>query len=146
VGLCSKRLRFDHERDGEGVVTARGARVPVSRRPVGVHLVGSVPLESAEAVFRTLSLALGPWLRRVTDGETGKRLDWIGWQLSLPMQPPQFDLGAPDADVYRETPTVKLKEGVNPSDVYFEKLGYADAAIESWRLFASLQRAGAIPP
>jgi hypothetical protein len=35
------------------------------------HLIGSVPLADAEAVFRTVAAALRPSLRRIPDGETG---------------------------------------------------------------------------
>jgi len=40
-------------------------------QPRGVHLVGSIPLASAEEVFRTGSSILGERLRRIPDGETG---------------------------------------------------------------------------
>ena len=45
--------------------------------PRNVHLVGSVPLADARTVFETVSAALGPRLRRIPDGETGERSDWI---------------------------------------------------------------------
>jgi hypothetical protein len=41
-------------------------------RPI-VHLIGSVPLPDAETVFRTLSQALGLYLKRLPNGETGRR-------------------------------------------------------------------------
>ena len=44
-----------------------------------VHLVGSVPLNDARAVFETVSAALGPRIKRIPDGETGERSDWITW-------------------------------------------------------------------
>ena len=44
-----------------------------------VHLVGSVPLRNAREVFETVSAALGPQLKRIPDGETGERSDWITW-------------------------------------------------------------------
>ena len=44
-----------------------------------VHLVGSVPMADAGAVFETASAVLGPFLRRIPDGETGERLDWVTW-------------------------------------------------------------------
>ena len=44
-----------------------------------VHLVGSVPLRDAREVFTTVSGALGPRLKRIPDGETGARSDWITW-------------------------------------------------------------------
>ena len=51
-----------------------------------VHLVGSVPLPDARAVFSTVSAALGPHLKSMPDGETGERLDWVTWleRASLP--------------------------------------------------------------
>ena len=47
--------------------------------PRDVHLVGSVPGESAAEVFEKVSAALGPHLKRIPDGETGERADWIVW-------------------------------------------------------------------
>jgi hypothetical protein len=49
----------------------------------GAHLVGSVPLASAETVFETVAEQLGDRLRRLPDGETGPRSDWIVWQLPV---------------------------------------------------------------
>ena len=49
----------------------------------GVHLIGSVPLADAEAVFRTVSEAVGPYLDRIPDGETGERSRWIWFSLGL---------------------------------------------------------------
>ena len=48
-----------------------------------VLLVGSVPLGSAEAVFTTCAAALGPKIKRLPDGETGPRTNWIAWQRPL---------------------------------------------------------------
>ena len=45
--------------------------------PRNVHLVGSVPLANAHDVFVAVSRALGSRLRRIPDGETGARSDWI---------------------------------------------------------------------
>ena len=46
----------------------------------GVHLIGSVPLPDAATVFRAVAGALGPWLSRIPDGETGERRRWIYFQ------------------------------------------------------------------
>ena len=40
-------------------------------------LVGSVPLESAEDVFRTFGGPLGPYLGAIPDGEVGERRWWV---------------------------------------------------------------------
>src|SRR5262245_5714250 len=45
----------------------------------GVYLVGSVPMKDAETVFTEVSRALGPLVKRIPDGETGNRLDWVAW-------------------------------------------------------------------
>ena len=47
-----------------------------SNHPI-VHFVGSIPLPDAETVFRALSAATGPHLKRLPDGETGIRQTWI---------------------------------------------------------------------
>jgi len=50
-------------------------------RPDRAHLCGSVPLAGAEAAFRTCAAELAGHVRRLPDGETGKRLHWVEWQL-----------------------------------------------------------------
>ena len=65
--------------------------------PVGVHLVGSVPLGSAEDVFRRVAEALGDRVRRMPDGETGARSDWIVWQYPLFSSQAEFEIGPPGA-------------------------------------------------
>jgi len=49
----------------------------MARNKYVAHLVGSVPLKDTEEVLRTISSSLGNNLRRVPDGETGKRSGWI---------------------------------------------------------------------
>src|SRR5271155_5415768 len=45
-----------------------------------VLLVGSVPLESSKAVFEAVGTKLGKVIKRIPDGETGARKDWVVWQ------------------------------------------------------------------
>src|SRR4029450_5120428 len=45
-----------------------------------VHLVGSIGLGTVEDVFATVGKLLGPYLRRMPDGEVGGRRMWITWQ------------------------------------------------------------------
>ena len=117
----------------------------MSDKPRGVHLVGTIPLGDSENVFRTTAKILGPRLRRVTDGETGGRLNWIEWQLQRLMAHPQFDVLASDPK-YGPAPRVRLKDGVTFDDVRFGQLGYADEAKPSWAMFARLQGEGVLPP
>ena len=112
---------------------------------VGVHLVGSVPLGSAEEVFRRTAASLGDRLRRMPDGETGPRSDWILWQYPVFSSLPQFEVGPPGDTTYRTLPKLRLRVGESASSVTFDSLGYAETAIASYRLFATLKRDGAIP-
>ena len=119
----------------------------------GAHLVGSVPLDSAETVFRTVAGALGPYLRRVPDGETGERRRWIWFQrqmlerhpdMEIDPTVPLFTLRQWDGKVLRETTLLRFRPAVDPNDVVFET-GYAEAARASFALFTDLQQDGVIP-
>jgi SAM-dependent methyltransferase len=114
--------------------------------PVGIHLVGSVPLGSAEEVFRVVAAEVGDRLRRMPDGETGPRSDWILWQYPVFSSRPQFEVGPPGEDSYRTLPTLRLRDGESAAGLHFDNLGYADTAIASYRRFAQLKRDGAIAP
>ena len=58
--------------------------------PVGVHLVGSVPVNTAEDMFRLSMEHLGGHLKRLPDGEVGKRDTWIRWQYARILASPQI--------------------------------------------------------
>jgi hypothetical protein len=127
----------------------------------GVHLVGSVPLESSEEVFATVSALLGPYVRRIPDGETGERTGWIGFQVPMlaahPALEPESDVresdvrdeelferaGRGEGEEYR-LPTFRLRAGVDPRTVTFDRLGYAAAALASYAEFARLKAGGVI--
>ncbi|HEY5002241.1 MAG TPA: hypothetical protein VII61_03770, partial [Ktedonobacteraceae bacterium] len=109
--------------------------------PHGVHLVGSVPLFSAEEVFRTVSSILGHRLRRIPDGETGERKDWINWQMKFMSNNPSLEAVYPNGRDYVNRPRFKMIS----SDIHFDYLGYADIAIDSYAIFARLKEAGIIP-
>ncbi|MBV9377174.1 MAG: hypothetical protein JO320_19335, partial [Alphaproteobacteria bacterium] len=85
-----------------------------------VHFVGSIPLPDAETVFRTLSAAAGPYLKRLPDGETGIRKTWIRFlqgvladnpaiEVALDVPPLQFVQW--DGKLLREIPRLRLKPG-----------------------------------
>lgn len=113
--------------------------------PLGVHLVGSLPLGSSEAAFRTVTTSLGDRVRRIPDGETGPRADWIVWQYPVLSARPEFEVGPPVLDFYRPLPRLKLRPGVDAGALRFESLGYAAAARASYRDFATLKRDRLIP-
>ena len=110
-----------------------------------VHLCGSVPLSNAEEVFRTAVTHLGGLIRRLPDGETGERHNWIAWQLSKLQTHPDLEPISKGLD-YGPGVRVGPKPGVDPASVRFGSLGYAEAAIESWGVFSELRSAGVIPP
>src|SRR5262245_65089291 len=106
-----------------------------------VHLVGSIPLPDAEAVFRTISNTVGPHLIRLPDGETGIRKTWIKFlqdvlaknaAIEVARDVPPFKFVQWDGKLIREIPRLRLKPGREPDPSSFET-GYADMAIASWR-------------
>jgi hypothetical protein len=117
-----------------------------------LHLIGSIPLESSEQVFRTLAAELGPHLRRMPDGETGERSRWVYFQRQMlldhaameidPTVPP-YKFVQWDGKVVREIEQVRFKAGVDPATVVFET-GYDKAALASWDVFKRLRTSGAI--
>lgn len=131
--------------DAPGPATAEPATSDATK-PVGVHLVGSIPLGSAEEVFRAAAGTLGDRLRRMPDGETGPRSDWIVWQYPVFSSRPQFEVGPPGASSYRALPQLRLRPGEPLDDMSFDKLGYAMTALASYRTFAQLKRDGQVPP
>jgi hypothetical protein len=118
-----------------------------------VHFVGSIPLPDAEAVFRTLAEAAGPYLPRLADGETGIRKTWIRFLQNVLAEDPAIEAATDvppfkftqwDGKVLREILRLRIKPGATPDPGRF-KTGYAEMAIESWGLFERLQTAGVIP-
>jgi ubiquinone/menaquinone biosynthesis C-methylase UbiE len=114
--------------------------------PLGAHLVGSVPLSSSDEVFRTLGEGLGDRLRRIPDGETGPRADWIVWQYPVLSSRPQFEVAPPAPGAYRALPQLRLRSEDDAAELNFGSLGYAEATGASYATFAPLKRDGVVPP
>lgn len=116
-----------------------------SKRPVGVHLVGSVPVQGADEMFRLSLEHIGDHLKRLPDGEIGERDTWIRWQYAKiggSAQVQQLDL----ENVYVPVPPYGIVDGISSADdIEFPNLGYADAAIESFSVFQELAEEGLIP-
>ena len=114
----------------------------------GVHLVGSVPMADAEEVFAKVSDALGNRLKRLPDGETGARRDWITWLEPVFSENAAFRKSGEFFRVHasgtgRERYT--LAPGFAPPNVRFDNLFYADIAVQSYAVFKRLKQAGRIP-
>ncbi len=114
----------------------------------GVHLVGSVPMANSEEVFERVSAALGPRIKRLPDGETGKRGDWITWLEPVFADNPAFQKSGEFFRVHASgtgRERYELKPGFLPRDVRFDNLFYADIARQSYADFKRLKDAGKIP-
>lgn len=118
-----------------------------------VHLVGSVAMDSSDEVFTRVSEQLGPHMCRIPDGETGERSKWILFQramlaehpaMEVDTTVPEFALRQWDGEVMRSIPLLRLKADADLDTLEFPT-GYAEAAIESYAVFAAKRDAGIVP-
>lgn len=114
-------------------------------RSRGVHLCGSVPLADARTVFSEAARRIGPRLKRIPDGETGVRDNWVVWQLPKMQAHPDLETVPPPSPEYGPSERVQPKPGVDAASIDFGPLGYAEAALESWQVFRQLRADGTIP-
>jgi hypothetical protein len=161
--VCSRHISRKIPREatsakrGDGLLdaAASGTTDAVSGQPRagGVHLVGSVPLAGAESVFRAVSDAVGPYLRRLPDGETGERRRWIFFQSVMLARHPAMEpdptvgpflLRQWDGTLLREIELLRFRETADPEHVAFET-GYASAAASSYDVFRRLRADAVIP-
>ena len=122
-------------------------------------LVGSVPLDTVEQVFRTVGGPLGPYLAYMPDGEVGDRRYWIdGIAYRVLNGHPEIETvqrPAPDENgVERWRPQglhdqfrFRVKPGVK--EVRFGdpgwRLGYTKDAVNSYFVFRQLKKEGVLP-
>ena len=121
-------------------------------------LVGSVPLETVEEVIRMFGTPLGSYLQSMPDGEIGHRRWWVlrlsyqvfnGHPQLETINRPAFDNGV-ERLVPRNVPDMwrfKVRPGVDV--VRFGepgwRLGFTKDAINSYFIFKTLRKEGAIP-
>ena len=133
-----------------------------------VLLVGSVGLRDSEEVFRTVGPLLGGRMTRIPDGETGERTSWVtrlrsvieknpafeddpaeraaGGRITHPTEGTRTWKGA--ATIRRGAPPpprLRLRAGVRPQDLRIGRLGYPEAAIDSYQLLCRLREQGVVP-
>jgi hypothetical protein len=118
-----------------------------------IHMVGSIPLDDAESVFRTLGSRIGGHVERIPDGETGRRQRWISFindqlkanpAFEIDKSIPPFQFTQYDGTVVYEIERLTFADGVDPANVTFQT-GYADDAIRNYATFDKLQADGVIP-
>lgn len=108
----------------------------------GAHLVGSVPLADVDAVLTASTSYLGGHLRRLPDGETGIRANWIQWQQPKLAGCPQLVPAESDIEY---TPLSKLAVAPSVSSAHEIDLGapgYAAAALASYARFVARRDEG----
>jgi hypothetical protein len=133
-----------------------------------VLLVGSVGLRDNEEVFRTVGPLLGQRMARIPDGETGERTSWVtrlrrviednpafeddpvekaaGGRITHPVEGTRTWKGAPAIQRGAPPPPrLRLRAGIRPQDVRIGKLGYPQAAVDSYRLLRRLRDEGVVP-
>jgi hypothetical protein len=117
-----------------------------AKPPEHVHLVGSVGLDSAQDVFRTVGRAFGRRLRCVPDGEPGPRRLWVSFHCPLLRSSP-FLRPDPSGAVRKMSgfPLLCLAAGLDPADVSFGALGYAREARASYLDFCAARERGELP-
>lgn len=122
-------------------------------------MVGSIPMETVEQVFRTFGPALGDWLPYMPDGEIGERRYWIdGLAYRVLNGHPEIETlkhpapdengvenwrprGIHDQFQFRVKPGVKRVRFGDPG----WRLGYTRDALNSYFVFRQLKRDGIIP-
>jgi len=133
-----------------------------------VLLVGSVGLKDSEEVFRAVGPLLGGRMKRIPDGETGPRTSWVSRLRFILEDNPSFEDDPQEAAAGSRIthltegtrtwkgsaviargapppPRMRLKAGVRPEEIRIGRLGYPEAAIDSYKLLCALREQGAVP-
>lgn len=118
--------------------------------PLGCHLVGSVPLPDTETALRVCATGLPNRLKRLPDGETGRRNLFTLFQSAIFTPSPEMNTiflmnsQIPSETAFTDT---EIAAGVQKlKDAGPMITGYDDAAIESYQSFKKLKQQGIIHP
>lgn len=117
-------------------------------QPQGALLVGSVNYDDAETTMRTAAEMLGSRLRRIPDGEVGKRFHWIMFQPDVLGEAEGIERIGDEPIPFKagiDARPLRIADGTDAAGIRLPSLGYADAAIESYATFVRLQEDGVIP-
>lgn len=116
-------------------------------QPQGALLVGSVNYDDAETTIRTAAEILGPLLKRIPDGEVGKRFHWIMFQPDVLGAADGIERIGEEPIAFRaglDSRPLRIAAGVDPATITLPPLGYASAALESYAVFTRLRGEGVI--
>jgi hypothetical protein len=105
-----------------------------------VHFVGSVCLADTETVFRELITAFPKQLKRIPDGEPGKRGNFVLWQRSVFMKYPWLI-----RSLYFSLAKDPGPLSIPPEKLKLLPIGYDEYAIASYSKFCQLREEGVIP-
>ena len=110
-----------------------------------VLLVGSVPLRSAEEVFQVMAAELGDRITQLPTARPvrGRTGSCGSTRCSAPARVRGLPAGRP---THRALPRLRIRDGESLDTLRFDDLGYAEAAISSYRIFARRKRDGQVPP
>lgn len=111
----------------------------------GVHFNGSVNLADTDTVLREIAARTPAGLRRIPDGETGDRANWVFYQWQKFGDLPTLEWSAPPGEGYEGLPQLRLAGGASASDVEWPDLGYAAEYQQSYDTFRRLQDDGVVP-
>ncbi|GAB3595783.1 hypothetical protein [Microbacterium tumbae] len=114
----------------------------------GALLVGSVNYDDAETTMRAAASLLGDRLKRIPDGEVGKRFHWIMFQPDVLGEADGLERIGDEPIPFKaglDARPLRIADGVDAETIQLPPLGYAAAAIESYAVFARLRDEGVIP-
>lgn len=116
--------------------------------PQGALLTGSVNFDDAEKTMRTVAEILGAHVKRIPDGEFGKRFHWIMFQPDVLGEAEGIERVGEEPQLMRaglDARPLRLADGIDARSIRLPALGYAAAATDSYALFARLREEGVIP-
>lgn len=97
-------------------------------------------------MFTEIAQRVPRGLRRLPDGETGERSNWIVYQLPKFAECPQLVPSAANEDMdYSAMPRFELSDNATAEDIAWPGLGYAAAYRGSYEVFRSLRSSGVLP-
>src|SRR5947199_5147968 len=110
-------------------------------------LVGSANVEDAEQLFRLVAQLSAGTIKRIPDGERGRRRNWLAAQGPFLAALEELEAVETGPNRYGSRGQVgkrfRPRAGVDPASVALD-LPYAEDAAESFRTFRGLQEAGVL--